>query len=332
MVLVDCFFAGAAVAATNMTPVAVTGFNRDLVIENNASGPSYSSYAVEFNPGEGTAFYQSGLPGKSYGLPASGSFTSALGDGTVFLFQPYTGNNALVLSSATGLTSGNLTLLAPDALRRIAISANSASASSTSVGTLTLHFSDGSTLVTNYNAQDWFFNPGFALQGVDRINISSGATDGGPNGDPRFYQTTIDLTAALGTNNKPLASLTFGKASSANATAIYAVSGLPTSAIAPPAVTNVPAIRHPGEGGCHRWPSHRDRRRSSDRHGFFGAWDGGTDASLWAQTIALGLQGGGFVQTISGLTPNAVYYYTSRAVNSAGTNWATPSATFQTPR
>ena len=211
--------------STNMRPMDVFGYNSDVVVEKDASGPPFSGVAVELNPNEGNAFYQSGLPGKSFGLPLSGSFVSALDNTTVFQFQPFTANNALVLSSDTGVSTGTLTLTTPAIYLRIAVIANSANATGTSMGSLTLHFADGSTFTTSYAAPDWFGNTGFALQGFERIGLSSGTTQGNP-GNPRFYQTTVDLAALFGPTNKTLVSLTFGQAPGVGSTGIYAVSGL----------------------------------------------------------------------------------------------------------
>ena len=319
-------------AATNMTPISVTGFNRDVVVENTAVGPPFTSYAKEFNTNEGLAFYQAGLTtnGVAYlhGLPVSGQFTNPA-DGSAFQFQPSVASNVVDLAS-NGLTNGVLTLTTPATYSRIAVVANSGNGTSTGAAQLAVRFNDGSLFITNYFAPDWFNNNfNVALQGVERINLTSGAASGSP-GNPRFYQTTIDLYA-LGASNKPVSSLNFGMPPSTRSTGIYAVSGLPSSDVTLPAVANLPATgvvplsatlngQITGTGG-----------EPPTVTLYYGHTDGGTTAANWANSIVVGFQSGAFSQIVSNLNANTTYYFTASATNAAGIVWATPSQSFTTP-
>src|SRR5579883_2218359 len=64
---------------------------------------------------------------------------------------------------------------------------------------------------------------------------------------------------------------------------------------------------------------------------FYGPADGGTNAVAWSNSVSLGFQPGSFGQVVSGLNSNRTYYFTCEATNAAGTAWATPSVSFQTP-
>jgi hypothetical protein len=311
-------------------PISVAGWNRDVVIENTASGLPYTSYAAEFNPGEGTAFYQNGLPGTTNGLPRNGTFQSAA-DGMVFQFQPFTANNALVMSSETGTNRGTLTLTTPASYNAISVIANSAGGGGSP--NWTLKFADGSTLVTNYYAPDWFNNNPYALSGTERINLASGALYGLPD-NPRFYQTSLDLVAIFGATNKTLTSLTFDQAAGAGTTAVYALSGVAAGqtngGIAVPAITNLPAVAIQTRAATLPGTVLSTGGDAPEVLIYYGPSDAGTNAAAWAQRVFLGAQANSFAQTVSGLSPATTYYFSAAAINSAGTVWATGSRSFTT--
>ena len=64
---------------------------------------------------------------------------------------------------------------------------------------------------------------------------------------------------------------------------------------------------------------------------YYGTTNGGTTPANWQQSVALGPQTGSFTTNLTGLEPFTRYFFTTRAVNGAGENWAAGALEFATP-
>jgi hypothetical protein len=151
----------AAAQSTNWLPLQLIGYNRDVIADLNQT-----VRFVQLFDQSCCAWFESGAiddDGMEHddGIPAGSSFQSMSGSGVTYLIQPAIYNNVLQVSNAadaqaTGIqASGTLTLVNPKPYSQIAIFASSGDSTSTSVGTLTVNYEDGSTQSGTWNAFDW---------------------------------------------------------------------------------------------------------------------------------------------------------------------------------
>jgi autotransporter-associated beta strand protein len=209
-------------------PISVTGFNEN-VVANGTNTPS------NFDIPNGYGFYQSGYSGSSnygYGMPTSNNqtFTSATGSNTSFQFQPYTGNDALMISKNESSlpSSATLTLSTPGYYSSLAFL--DSDANTTSTITYTINYAGGATQTGTFSAYDWY-NGGttVALSGVGRIKTTTLAVDTGTAlTNPNLYEVDVAPSVPLPVNSITFAMTTAGGTTSS--TGIFAVSGAATSA------------------------------------------------------------------------------------------------------
>jgi hypothetical protein len=234
-------------AATAIGPVAVSGFNKDVIYANPDVGGTttstldgfFSFYQSQYIPPTGTLNAGTQLTG---GLDAP-DITSAIPNtvyqakgqtvNTPFTLQSFTANNTLNFIQGS---TGTLTLATPGVFSNLALLAASTHAT-TDTPNVTLHFTDGTSVTTQYIAYDWFPGTDTVKQAAD-IFGSAGIERYSPTQSPGWdqrpfamYETDIDLTNINGVDysSKQLASLTlnaaYTDAQGHGQTNIFALSG-----------------------------------------------------------------------------------------------------------
>jgi len=224
------------------TPIAVSGYNADMIVEASAPQPTFFGTATTATMDAGSAnngntWFEAGydrfLP--TNGLPAAGStITSANQSDHHYKMAPdYTANNVVLLDSF--FTSGNLTPATPASFSALAFLAAGASGD-VLINALVQH-QDGSSESLSFTARDWFNNSPVAYNVNGRINLNTRAlTDENASPlNPRLYEPQI----ALGNTVSPVTNISLSYAGNGTARAtIFALSG--TAGAVPPIIDASP--------------------------------------------------------------------------------------------
>jgi transcriptional regulator CtsR len=309
--------------ASNITTTAAT-LNGNLTSDGGAA----STVSVYWGATDGGTTAASWSGNVAVGTQSVGAFTAnltGLTASTTYYYRCYASNSA---GSAWASSSASFTTSAPapPAVTAAAVT-NSTGASNitstaarlngevTSTGNEnpTVHVywgpADGGTIVANW-AHD--LNLGVKGAGVFYTDIT-GLTAGATYYYLCMAQNSGGMTWALSS------------------------SSFTTSAPAPPPVTAPAVTNSTGGSNITTTAATLNGNLTSDGGAastvsvYWGTTDGGTTAASWSGNVAVGTQSvGAFTANLTGLTASTTYYYRCYASNSAGSAWASSSASFTT--
>lgn len=207
--------------ALNATPISVTGYNQDIVVEVGGTYGGVGSLTGAMDNGanklSGNTWYEVGQNAGALttGLPSGTTFTSASDATTSFHLESAVGSNAFLLDNGQ---TGTLTFATPSF--ESALSVLTSTGGGSNVLSAVVHFADLSTqTITGIPSGDWFANTPIAVDANGRIN--SVGYDAVNSGNPRLYQediTGVNTTSAIN-------SVDFVVTSGGGHTAIMGLSG-----------------------------------------------------------------------------------------------------------
>ena len=238
------------------SPVAVTGFNADVVANGIGAVSTSTSTTVDgvYNFAAPDFQVTSSSALQTNFLPASRTVNSTATPGMIFNLMPYNGNNSLRV-----LASSNATLTVTTPIQANKVNLLYSVGNGPAVCNITVTFTDATTQV--FAAQslvDWYTATNVAIQGIGRI--SSAGVASGSSTSPYLNQISLAISSA--NIGKSVASINVANTSTGTQVVnVFAVnmgtSSSPPSGCSP--ITNVLSLGNPPgvglSGITYQWQS-----------------------------------------------------------------------------
>lgn len=187
-----------AFAQNYQTMPIQSGLNEDVIA--NGTGPSASSTTALLDADQFVFVAKDFLltptsTAITYGVPVNGIINSAVATtpGLSYQLASLSASNSLKLSNTN--LSGTITFTTPKQATYLYMLSTSGSGSS--VLTVTINFTDGTTQqATGVSIPDWYDGANFAINGLGRISRTTDGLESAGGTNPRMYQSAFAIAAA----------------------------------------------------------------------------------------------------------------------------------------